>query len=86
METPHRRRTDREPPDQLAVTPGPGMIATGPAHDAIARRAYELYEQRGRRDGQDQEDWFQAERELSEQADSRSSIQELMRTGAAVAV
>ena len=33
-------------------------------NDAIARRAYELYESRGREDGQDQEDWFQAEREV----------------------
>jgi hypothetical protein len=33
-------------------------------NEAIARRAYELYESRGREDGQDQEDWFQAEREV----------------------
>jgi hypothetical protein len=33
--------------------------------DAIERRAYELYEQRGREDGHDWEDWLQAERELA---------------------
>jgi hypothetical protein len=31
---------------------------------AIRARAYELYEKRGRQDGQAQADWFQAEAEL----------------------
>lgn len=31
---------------------------------AIRTRAYELYEKRGRQDGQAQNDWFQAEAEL----------------------
>ena len=30
----------------------------------IAKRAYELYEQRGRRDGQADQDWLEAEREI----------------------
>ncbi|MEJ2575042.1 MAG: DUF2934 domain-containing protein [Gammaproteobacteria bacterium] len=30
----------------------------------IATRAYELYEQRGRRDGQANRDWLEAEREI----------------------
>jgi len=30
----------------------------------VARRAYELYEQRGRRDGQAGQDWLEAEREI----------------------
>ena len=29
--------------------------------DRIAKKAYELYEQRGRQDGQDIDDWLQAE-------------------------
>lgn len=33
-------------------------------HEEIERRAYELYEQRGREHGRDCEDWYQAEREL----------------------
>ncbi len=33
-------------------------------HVHIAQRAYELYEQRGRQDGWDLEDWLKAEREL----------------------
>ncbi len=30
----------------------------------IRLRAYQLYEQRGRQDGHDREDWFQAEAEV----------------------
>ncbi len=33
----------------------------GEVYDAIARRAYDLFEIRGRQDGHDWEDWFQAE-------------------------
>jgi outer membrane protein TolC len=32
--------------------------------DRITRRAYEIYEARGREDGRDLDDWLQAEREL----------------------
>ena len=32
--------------------------------DAVARRAYEIYEQRGRADGHQEDDWRQAESEL----------------------
>jgi DUF2934 family protein len=37
-----------------------------PAPEAIAKRAYELYEKSGRPDGRDVEFWLEAERELSE--------------------
>ena len=36
-----------------------------PSRDEIARLAYHLYETRGRRDGQDLDDWLAAERELT---------------------
>jgi hypothetical protein len=32
--------------------------------DAIARRAYEIYQRRGGNDGADLDDWLEAEREL----------------------
>lgn len=35
-----------------------------PTHEQIARRAYELYEARGRMAGHDYDDWVQAEYEL----------------------
>jgi HSP20 family molecular chaperone IbpA len=34
-----------------------------PIVDVVARRAYEIFESRGRTHGRDSEDWFQAERE-----------------------
>jgi hypothetical protein len=36
-----------------------------PSRDEIARLAYHFYETRGRRDGQDLDDWLSAERELA---------------------
>lgn len=48
------------------VTP---MPSTDPARFAglegeIRTRAYELYEERGKEDGRDLDDWFQAEAEI----------------------
>lgn len=43
--------------------PCPAGLRSRPAE--IAVRAYELYVQRGRRDGHDREDWLQAESELA---------------------
>lgn len=39
----------------------------------IAQRAYELYEQRGRRDGFALQDWLQAEQELAHLAEEAST-------------
>lgn len=39
----------------------------------VAELAYELYEQRGRKDGQDLEDWFKAERRIMSQGRLSSS-------------
>jgi len=39
-------------------------LAIDPTHEDIARRAYQLYEERGGEHGRDWGDWFQAEREL----------------------
>jgi HSP20 family protein len=36
----------------------------GEVHDRLARRAFELFNARGRQDGHDLEDWFRAESEL----------------------
>ena len=33
-------------------------------NDTVARRAYERYEERGRENGRDQEDWFAAEQDV----------------------
>jgi hypothetical protein len=47
----------------------PGEAQPGkadPAYDDIARRAYELYQQRGGEGGQEVDDWLRAESELRE--------------------
>jgi hypothetical protein len=39
-------------------------MPTNVRHEDVERRAYELFEQRGREEGRDWDDWLQAEREL----------------------
>jgi hypothetical protein len=50
----HRRRDDVPPADHQRAADT----------EAIAKRAYERFEQRGREHGRDLEDWLDAEREL----------------------
>lgn len=42
------------------------MNAKHDRDDPVARRAYELFETRGREEGHDLDDWLQAEREVQE--------------------
>lgn len=59
---------------QSAATASDRPTHVTPEHvseDEIARRAFELYEARGREDGRDSDDWLQAERELDEQRQRR---------------
>ena len=57
--------------DIAAILTGERMLTkyTGgvepPSRDEIARLAYSFYERRGRRDGQDVDDWLPAEQELT---------------------
>jgi Protein of unknown function (DUF2934) len=64
-----------KPPKPAATShAGPGSEKTGFAEQAarraevhqglVAQRAYELYEQRGRQEGRDLEDWLNAEQQL----------------------
>jgi hypothetical protein len=46
----------------------PPAISSFPDHDEIARRAYELWINRGMGPGFDRQDWHQAEHELLEHA------------------
>src|SRR5437870_12973881 len=50
------------PPKVVAATDLFARIQT--LHDSIARRAYEIFERKGRTSGRDLEDWLQAESEL----------------------
>ena len=47
-----------------------GNAAIARADAAVQTRAYELYELRGRRDGRAEEDWYQAEADLREAANT----------------
>jgi hypothetical protein len=44
--------------------PAATIQSTAPSRDDVARRAFELYCERGYQDGYDVQDWLQAEREL----------------------
>ena len=46
----------------------PRARKASPAHEDIARRAYEIYLEGGSIPGNDQENWAQAERELTQRA------------------
>ena len=46
-------------PSKVAMMPDPM-----PSQDMIRSRAYELYENRGREPGRDEEDWLRAEQEI----------------------
>jgi hypothetical protein len=47
-----------------------GNAAIARADAAVQIRAYELYELRGRTDGRAEEDWYQAETDLKEAANT----------------
>ena len=59
---PDRTTATRRQTPVLAV-----MKSTPEVQEQIRRRAYELYEERGRYDGHDVEDWLQAESEMTKQ-------------------
>lgn len=52
-----------------------GSLKQGaPTREQIEVRAYEIYENRGRQDGRDIEDWLAAENELGKRPASKSSV------------
>ena len=60
----HRTVTDEDVVPQIPVSRNeniqPSLVAE------ISRRAYELYEERGKEDGHAEEDWLRAEEEILE--------------------
>jgi len=61
-----------QPTSKIVLRPSStGTVAMMPdtvlSQDRIRERAYELYENRGREPGQDEQDWFRAEREVLSQ-------------------
>jgi hypothetical protein len=64
---------------KVVTMPWPPSTAQAPTHSTnsndtdIAKRAFELYCERGCQDGHDVEDWLQAERELQKAEDSTAA-------------
>jgi len=61
-----KAETKAEPKPEAKAEPQPEAKTETPSDltPRIAKRAYELYEQRGRQDGRTVQDWEQAEREI----------------------
>ncbi len=62
--TPKKRRESVKPAPALVVTPV-AIPTPPPSHEAISRRAFELYEMRGGVGGDEVSDWLRAESELA---------------------
>jgi len=55
-------------PQQADAAPRPKSVSTAtPTQEDIARRAYEIYIRQGCQEGQSEQNWKQAERELREE-------------------
>jgi hypothetical protein len=68
-----RRETDsvmdrpsgtQEPPGSTTTSNQAGPAQPEPTTEQIAQRAYEIYQSRGGTEGQDIDDWLEAERQL----------------------
>ena len=62
-----RSETTMKPTPTPLTTTQPTIESTRDLQEQIHRRAYELYEQRGRDDGHELDDWLQAESEVTKQ-------------------
>lgn len=62
-----------KPPSSVAVFPHPQTSSSPNVEEQIRRRAYELYEQRGRHDGFSEQDWLHAESEILNRTGKRSA-------------
>jgi len=60
---------------QVPTSPSETQATKSPAdlEEEVRRRAFELYEQRGRENGHDLEDWLQAESEFVQQRTKAAS-------------
>lgn len=67
MITPKIRKQSKA--NKAAVSERPHAIAAvqlsaGASQELVRARAYEIYESRGNKNGQDKQDWFHAEQEI----------------------
>ena len=68
-----RRRADNVLTMPSMDSPPAAATAYGVTDSDIARRAFELYCERGRKDGHDVDDWLNAERELRDASNSSAA-------------
>jgi Protein of unknown function (DUF2934) len=68
-----RRKTDNVLTMPSVESPIAAAIGAGVTENDIARRAFELYCDRGREDGHDVDDWLNAERELRDVSSSSAA-------------
>ena len=72
-----RRRTENVLTMPSAESSTAVALASGVTED-IARRAFELYRDRGREDGHDVDDWLTAERELRDASNGGPKVDALV--------
>ena len=70
---PRTRAAHSDSPQPPAKRPMSATASSGNLEEDIRRRAYELYELRGREDGFAEEDWARAEREVLARRGLRSA-------------
>jgi len=64
-QTTSRKKSSAENGSQAhSSVPAYASASTASLEEEVRRRAYELYEQRGRQDGAAEQDWFRAEEEV----------------------
>jgi DUF2934 family protein len=69
MKDSERKVRDNRSNNAAASSPSaaaPDSLAAAPPDERIRTRAYEIYRERGGRDGDDMSDWLRAEREYFE--------------------
>jgi DUF2934 family protein/putative transmembrane protein PGPGW len=79
MKSVHHKQPPRQPKESITMKPTQSETELYQAnqrtasshHQQIEARAYELFEQRGREDGRDLDDWLQAESEITMPARSQ---------------
>lgn len=73
-----RRAAHPEPTDSEVMAEASAIYRdtseNPPSPEEIAAEAYEIYLARGARDGYDQDDWFEAERRLTERRSGRPPV------------
>ena len=69
-----QKEEEKQQDEEAHASMAQSHALSGDYHTRVAESAYVLYEQRGRKDGHDLEDWFYAEQEIATQGGSSRSM------------